>query len=188
MWYKKVIFTLRQPFVTNTPALTAVGGARFLNMSMSLFHSFPVSRAILNAGLILWQLRPWKHTHTHSPVAVEWQRRWSDRDEYSPSAARKRGQREFCWALIAQLGHCIQSGFGGRPVRAVQAFPAGRDAADSLALRPSQSERIGCQLHLAGQTLVVLHANLSAWAFPTRASTSIACPPNLGRGTAREAD
>lgn len=55
--------------------------------------------------------------------------------------------------LIAQLGHCVQSGFGGRPVRAVQAFPAGWDAADSLALRPSQSECIGCQLHLAGPSI-----------------------------------
>lgn len=36
--------------------------------------------------------------------------------------------------------------------------------------------------------LVAYSANLSAWAFPRRASTSIACPPNLGRGTAREAD
>lgn len=131
------------------------------------------------------------NTHTHIyTLKLQWNDSGDGVTEMSipPSTARKRGQREFCWALIAQLGHCVQSGFGGRPVRAVQAFPAGRDAADSLALRPSQSERIGCQLHLAGQTLVAHCANLSAWAFPTRASTSIACPPNLGQGTAREAD
>lgn len=34
--------------------------------------------------------------HTLTPVAVEWQQRWSDRDEYSLSAVWKRGQREFC--------------------------------------------------------------------------------------------
>lgn len=125
-------------------------GGEFLNMSMSLFHSFPAARPVLNAGRLPWQLRLLNHAHTHTRLL------WNDREDgvtamsIPPAWYESVDSGNSAGALIAQLGHCVQSGFGGRPVRAVQAFPSGRDAADSLAFRPSQSERIGCQLHLAG--------------------------------------
>ncbi len=89
---EKLIFTLRQPFVTDTPALTAVGGAV---SSICLCLSFTLS---LYPGLF-WMRAGFcdsstpentnTHIYIHTPVAVEWQQRWSDRDEYSPEHSKE---------------------------------------------------------------------------------------------------
>lgn len=189
MLHKKTnIYT--QAAICHRHGTTDSDGRRFpqyVHVSLSLL---PCSQACIEYGLAFVTAPPPK-TCTHSQLLC------NDREDgvtamsIPPTQYQSVDSGNTAGALITQLGHCVQSGFGGRPARAVQAFPSGRDSADSLAFRPSQSECIGCQLHLAGLRRVGIGSvpcQSLGLDFSQRASTSMVCPPNLGRGTVREAD